>query len=462
MGRQSEMTRQQGLEERNMARLNPVVALARVPENMTGWCKTVEIDTLGPMTVTCIANQGHTVPHGLDGDVIFGLVAAYAFQGQPENRCVRLTLGQLCEYVGLTPGGTTYERIRNSLERLYKTDFHTESCWGVQRQGKWVWQSKSFHIVENLSWQNEGDSAKSAKAFEADTQVEVGLGREIIQSIQMGHTRWVDLATYHRLSFPLVRLLYRLLEEQQAISGGKQFRVPLPAMGAHLGLRELDPDGGIEGKHNVPRTRVIRIDRIRRALEPAHRELLDMGYLRKVEYEGRGQKQEVIYTFGTNVQITADVKTVALLSKHGITPVRAAELVRAHGRERIEEVSAQFEARLANGYKPKNKAGLLCNMLDQPERYAAPETTKSESSKAVKSKPAVEEKEAPAVQRDEKMAEMLLKRCALHDTSEGKEMLAKLVVAYVTGKINTGDLIDLASLNFQAARARGEELLGAS
>lgn len=458
------MTRRQGLEERNMARLNPVVALARVPENMTGWSKTVEIDSLGPMTVTCIANQGHTVPHGLDGDVIFGLVAAYAFQGQPEDRCVRLTLDQLCEYVGLTPGGTTYERIRSSLERLYKTDFHTDSCWGVQRKGKWVWQSKSFHIVENLSWQNEGDSSKAAKAFEADTQVEVGLGKEIIQSIQTGHTRWVDLATYHRLSFPLVRLLYRLLEEQQAISNGKQFRVPVPAMGAHLGLRELDPAGGTEGNHQVPKTRVIDSKRIRRALEPAHKELLEIGYLRNVEYEGRGQKQEVIYTFGTNVQITVDVETVALLTKHGVTAVRAAELVRAHGKGRIEEVSAQLEARLADGYRPKNKAGLLCNMLDQPERYAAPapETTKPESSKFVKSKPVVEEKEPPPVQRDEKMAEMLLKRCALHDTSEGKELLAKLVVAYITGKIDTGDLIGLTSLNFQAARARGEELLMAS
>lgn len=458
------MSQKQGLEERNLARLNLVVALARVPENMTGWHKTVEIDALGPMTVTCTANQGHTVPHGLDGDVIFGLVAAYAFQGRPENRRVRLTLGQLCEYVGLAPGGTTYERIRSSLERLYKTDFHTESCWGVQRKGKWIWQSRSFHIVDSVVWQNEGDSAHKAKAFEADTQVEVSLGDEIIQSIQMGHTRWVDLATYHSLSFPLVRLLYRLLEEQQAIGSGKQFRVPVPAMGAHLGLRELDPSGGIESKHNVPKTRVIRIDRIRRALEPAHKELLEMGYLRKVEYEGRGQKQEVIYTFGTSVQITADVETVALLTKHGVTAVRAAELVRAHGKERIEEVSAQFEARLADGYQPKNKAGLLCNMLEQPERYAAPapETTKPESSKAVKSKPVVEEKEAPPVQRDEKMAEMLLRRCALHDTSEGKELLARLVATYVTGKIDTGDLLELTSLNFQAARARGEELLMAS
>lgn len=456
------MSQKQGLEERNMARLNPVVALNRVPKNMTGWCKTVEVDSLGTMTVTCVTSSGYTVPHGLDGDVVFALLSAYEFQGRPTDGRVRVNMNNLCEYVGLKPSTNTYERIYDSLQCLLNTLYHAESCWGNERNGKWEWRSLSFRIINSLGFKNTGETKQEARAFgESNSDVVIQLGDEIIQSVQMEHTRWVDLATYHRLSFPLVRLLYRLLEEQQAISSGKTFRVPVAALGQHLGLRELDPDGGIESKYNVPKTRVIRIDRVRRALEPAHKELLEMGYLRDVEYEGRGQKQEVIYTFGTNVQITADVETVALLTKHGVTAVRAAELVRAHGRERIEEVSAQFEARLAGGYRPKNKAGLLCNMLEQPERYAVPEVSKPEGSKRVKSKPVAEEQPAP-VERDEKMAEMLLKRCALHDTAEGKELLAKLVAAYVSGKINTGNLIDLASLNSQAARARSEELLRAS
>lgn len=445
-----------------MARLNPVVALARVPENMTGWSKTVEIDSLGTMTLTCLTSAGYKVPHGLDGDVIFGLFSAYEFQGRPADGCVQVTMKNLCEYVGLKPSQNTYQRIYDSLHCLLNTLYHAESCWGNELNGRWQWQSLSFRIVNSLAFKHSAETKQEALAVgEANSEVTIQLGKEITQSIQMGHTRWVDLATYHRLSFPLARLLYRLLEEQQAIGSGKTFRVPVAALGQHLGLRELDPAGGKEGKHNVPKTRVIDSSRIRRALEPAHKELLEMGYLRSAEYEGRGQKQEVIYTFGTNVQITADVETVALLTKHGVTAVRAAELVRAHGRERIEEVSAQFEARLAGGYRPKNKAGLLCNMLEQPERYAVPEVSKPEGNKEVKSRAVAEEQPAP-VERDEKMAEMLLRRCALHDTAEGKELLAKLVAAYVSGKINTGNLIDLASLNSQAARARGAELLRAS
>lgn len=444
-----------------MARLNPMVALNRVPKGMTGWRKVVEIDSLGTMTVTCVTSSGYTVPHGLDADVVFALLSAYEFQGRPADARVKVNMNNLCEYVGLKPSTNTYQRIHESLQCLLNTLYHAESCWGNARNGKWEFQSLSFRIINSLAFKNTGETKQEARAFgESNSDVVIQLGDEIIKSVQMGHTRWVDLATYHRLSFPLARLLYRLLEEQQAIGSGKQFRVPVAALGQHLGLRELDPEGGTESKYNVPKTRVIDSRRIRRALEPAHKELLEMGYLGNVEYEGRGQKQEIIYTFGPSLQITADVETVGLLTKHGVTAVRAAELVRAYGKERVHEVSAQFEARLAGGYQPKNKAGLLCNMLEQPDRYAAPE--QPETSKPTKSRAVVEELPLPAAPRDERMTQILLMNCALHDSAEGKEKLTALTAAYVAGKVSTSDLVGIASLSFQEASKRADELLTAS
>lgn len=456
------MSRRQGLEERNIARLNPVVALNRVPEHMTGWTKVVEIDSLGAMTVTCVTSSGYTVPHGLDGDVVFGLLSAYELQGRPADGCVQINMNNLCEYVGLKPSLNTYQRIHDSLQCLLNTLYHAESCWANEKNGKWEWQSLSFRIVNSLGFKNSGETKQEARAFgESNSDVVIQLGKEIIQSVQAGHTRWIDLATYHRLSLPLVRLLYRLLEEQQAIGNGRTFRVPVAALGQHLGLRELDPVGGTEGKYHVPRTRVIRIDRIRRALEPAHKELLEMGYLRAVDYEGRGQKQEITYTFGTSVQLTADVETVALLTRHGVTAVRAAELVRAHGRERVREACTQFEARLAAGYMPKNKAGLLCNMLEQPDRYATTVTAqpKAPSSPVKRGTESLNEQEAPVPERDERMAQLLLSSCALHQTSEGREQLAALSRAYLAGKVSTGDLIGIARLDLHDAIRRAEALL---
>jgi hypothetical protein len=56
----------QGTEERNIARLTPVLALNRVPAGMIGWKKSVQVDGLGAIEVSCTAGRYHVVPHGID------------------------------------------------------------------------------------------------------------------------------------------------------------------------------------------------------------------------------------------------------------------------------------------------------------------------------------------------------------------------------------------------------------
>ncbi|UBV44308.1 hypothetical protein LAJ19_14150 (plasmid) [Deinococcus taeanensis] len=70
------------MEERNVARLSLVLALNRIPAGMVGWSKTVQIDHLSPISVTCSTRQNQGVPHGIDGDVLFALTTLYFLQGQ--------------------------------------------------------------------------------------------------------------------------------------------------------------------------------------------------------------------------------------------------------------------------------------------------------------------------------------------------------------------------------------------
>lgn len=454
----------QGLEERNIARLNPVLALNRIPEGMTGWHKTVEIDNLGTVQLACIAASGHTVPHGLDADVVFGLLTSYELQGRPADRFLQLRLDLLCQYIGLQPGGQIYPRLRQSLERLTHTTFYAESCWGEERNGTWKWQSKTFRIVDSLTFKGEGAAQADTHRFQATTEVEVSLGREILHSIGLGHTRHLDLEFYWSLSSPLTRLLYRVIEEQKALCSGKTFVIDLKSWGEHLGLRELVQGGAREGKWEVPATRVFEPRRIRRALDPAHSELLQRGYFKDVTYLGSAAKQRVLYTFGDFHEAIIDLETVALLTTRGVTHGRATELAHRHGRERIAVVARQFDARLAAGYTPRNKAGLLCDMLESPDRYQDSETAIGKAP-VPPNKPTMPasilpaEPELASNPRDARTAHVLLGSTMLKDSHEGREVVEQLAAAYVAGHCSALHLIEVARLEGDAAFDRARELL---
>ena len=69
-----------GIDERNLARLNPILGLNRVPAHLTSWQKTVDFGSMGLVELVC--NGGDSVvPHGIDADVMFAITTAYELQG---------------------------------------------------------------------------------------------------------------------------------------------------------------------------------------------------------------------------------------------------------------------------------------------------------------------------------------------------------------------------------------------
>nr|WP_230294179.1 hypothetical protein [Deinococcus sp. 6GRE01] len=72
-------------DELNLNRLMFIVATNRVPTSAVGWEKTVTIDHQGPIHIRCTAGRDNVVPHGIDNDVIVGLVNLYVQQGMPTD-----------------------------------------------------------------------------------------------------------------------------------------------------------------------------------------------------------------------------------------------------------------------------------------------------------------------------------------------------------------------------------------
>ncbi len=362
-----------GTDERNLARLAVVIGLNRVPERLTGWEKNLQLTNGSSVHVTCMAGRGHVVPHGVDADIIFSMLTQYLLQGKPQDGQIETTPADICRHCGMTPGSTTYKRIHESLERLVGVRYRTFNAWSTgTRKGVRQWQSNTFGIIDSMTAVGVTEQEASPLGrFTAETVLRLRLSTEIIQSIMAGNIRAIDFEFYSKLRKPLTRMLYRTLEEIRH-EQPQTFEIPLSVWAIHLGMLDIDEKSSDQPNlsEGIQPTVPLRADKIRRALDPAHEELLSHGYLADVQYEGSGKNQHIHYQFGTP-GVAVDLEVAALLTQRGMSLPIAERYVKTLSREAIEETVARFDVRLATGYMPKNPGGLLNDMLEHPEKYVS-------------------------------------------------------------------------------------------
>jgi len=114
-------------------------------------------------------------------------------------------------------------------------------------------------------------------------------------------------------------------------------------------------------------------DKIRRSIEPAHEELLQIGYLAKVVYIGKGAQQEVAYTFSS--QLTEEEPHLAFKTELEALGLRAPSLRNILGGVDADEVRQRItKARqVLDGYgtPPRNSAAVAADVLKNPGKYEA-------------------------------------------------------------------------------------------
>lgn len=346
-----EIRQVQGHDERNIARLALALAQNRVPDTMQTWEKQLTTDALGAIHVKCVARSDSVVPHGLDNDIIVGLVNAFVEQGLPNTGVLQLSAYRLLTLAGLRVGGRQYGELLESLRRLQGSTFAITDSWFDGRQHQWT--SEEFSIISSFARVDATELAEEIGQLRADTMLEIQLARAITRSVRNGHLRPLDLEFYSQLSQPMVRTLYRSLEERRAPAGKvatNEYTVSTRIWGEHLGMQEW------------------RLDKIRRALEPAHAELLETKFLTEVIYTGRGEAQQITYRFG-KVAAPVDAELVALLTKNGLRAPNAVKIAQEHGPQ-VETIVAAFHRVVAQARTPvKNRQGLLVDMFQNPDKY---------------------------------------------------------------------------------------------
>ena len=338
--------------ERNISRLSLIAAVNRVPTSATAWVRELQIDTLGIQRIECKSGRDQVIPHGTDNDLLVGLINAYVQQGMREDRLVRLSVSELLNLAGLEPCGSNYRATEHGLDRLNSAIFAVYDSWWDNTHHQFT--ETKFHIVERYRRTDRYEKQAEIGQFQATNLLEMQLAPEITNSIRSGYLRVLNPEIYHRLKQSLARTLYRTLEEIRTPVGAtpvKQYSVLLGDWGNHLGLQSSATD------------------KIRRSLEPAHTNLLETGYLKAVEYQGRGRSQVVVYSFG-EVAPAASAASIALLTTRGVGHERAIAYAQTHSEDSLRQAVEQLDDIVIRSRKKvSNPPGLLLDIIDHPEKY---------------------------------------------------------------------------------------------
>ena len=494
MAREPVVKRQSGFDARNLARLNPILGLNRIPKELTGWRKTVTINDSDEIDISC--DSKNMVPHGSDADVMFALTTAFVLQGTPQDGTVRLSMMELCTLAGIKRGGKTYQTLKESIQRLRDASYTTMSWMSFEANGKFMSLDSylNFSIIDSVRITNivETDEnevkLRRPQQYTATTELEISLNRHVANSIRHEHTRYLDLEWYSKLSQPLHRLLYRTLEEMRSNSKKAEVILPVTTLGEHLGFRALaKEDNGVDSAEmpvepskpsrrsfensqkndiNVPKTRILPPKQIRRALNSAHEALIKTGYLKSVIYVGTGPRQTIQYTFQDVADLTrpADVELVRLLMNRGVNITMATEYAVTFKREQIELAARRFDERVENGFRPQNRGGFMVHILKNPQKYEkTPDDTQRPTLKT-KTTPASSRKaqEAPSddapLPRSQASANALLAR-ALTSTTAQREIRQQLIAAYMGGQCELLDFLPITQAPDHTAERIAQDLL---
>ncbi|SMB80611.1 replication initiator protein A [Deinococcus hopiensis] len=338
-------------DELNIARLSLISVQERIPVGYRDWSVELE-DGDRRYRVTCQAMPEYGVPHGIDTDITAALVNLYIDQGAPTDGTVTCTPYQLLQMAGLDTSGRYYAALDESLRRLTTTNYFIAEGWRDHPRKRWT--NVNFRYIDRLEF-----SSGEAERLDASSILKITLPQEIARSVRSGFIKPLDLSFMQTLKRPPTRALYRLLDAQRRDPENPE----QVAMSYEVGLMEW-----AEACKIITDRPSLAV----RTLDAAHEELIEKGFLKSVEYLGRGKKKLLHYTFG-EAFIPPDPLLMQGLTDIGITPTRALQLVREHGEALIADTFTRYQAIVAEGYKPRSRPAFFVDLLKNPGKYMNPE-----------------------------------------------------------------------------------------
>ncbi|RJF75195.1 plasmid replication initiator protein [Deinococcus cavernae] len=334
------------LDEANVGRLGLISIQERIPDDYTSgrWIFWLRV---APARLTCesVPRYGG-VPHGLEGDIASAIILMFHEQDCPPDGVIRTTAYQLLKLAGLDASGRYYKALKLSLFRLRTATYFASEAWREHPKGNWT--TVTFNYLDGLEFTSQREEQELSGA----SAILIRLAQPIVRSIRAEYVKPLDVEFLTSLNRPLTRALYRLLDARRYD--------PLQPQLPHSAYTVNVNEWGEACKIVDPRT-----NKIRATLQGAHEELIERGYLRNVDYVGRGKKQVMTYLFADHHSAFKRPPTplVQQLLDLKVSLAGAWKLVDEFGEERVGQRIARYKHLVERGYQAKNKSGLLVDII---------------------------------------------------------------------------------------------------
>jgi len=353
-------------DELNVGQLALISIQTRLPAATVDWEDTFNVGGR-EVHVQCTGPGQLGVPHGIDNDVSVALINLFISQRRPSDNTVRVSAFELLRASGLDDSGYNYVRLQESLMRLVGTTYRVSGWMDHEKRRL---RRTTFRLLdtfaEDVERRDEMSETEqlSSRRLNERSRLALRLPADIADSVRANYLKPIDLVFMHSLEYPTTRGLFRLLDawRYNAATGVPQqqtFEINIVEWARVCRIVNLDPD------------------KIRRALGPAHKELIERGYLQAVELLGRGKAQMVRYVFAPQFLLALTPVQQELadqLMQEGVGRPQAYRLVTDFGLPHIEQQLRLAQHLLKRQHGIRNKGGFVMDVIrDTTGKYVHPD-----------------------------------------------------------------------------------------
>ena len=272
------------------------------------------------------------VPNYFDMDVFNAIMRVYVKKGRVYNKTeVHFTIYELMRELDLqVHDGRTVSRVRESLERMAKTNLHFENSFYAEKE-------KITKIVHLISRTEIYEKQKGNRFI---NMIKVVLDDELVNSIERKYYKLIDFKIYKALATGMPRRLYEYLEKKKYKKN--QFEIDIRKLAGWMGLK------------------TSKTSQLKELFGKANNELKEKKVIDKWKY----QKNIVVYYFHKSERFKKIednlfyLENLAVIFYQGLGQEKVSEVLKQEGmvvlQDLIEEGYTKEEVTFALGWAVDN------------------------------------------------------------------------------------------------------------
>jgi len=270
---------------------------------------------------TVRAAHGRGLPGRFDQDVYVALLQMIDDKDLPEDGWLSFSLYELVELMGRKHSGRDYRQVRESLRRLATTSIESDNAFYHRGWKEYI--SDTFSLLSEVKLSEYEDP----KAERTDRN-RVLLSQYFVDSYKANYLKNIDVEFYWSLASPIAKRLYRLVDKKR--NGRRLWEVELFSL-----------------KDRIPLSDYKYASKIKEKLAPAHAELIEKDFLKRITYRKSGSNEFASYeitedfharrsAIGTlELPSGDDFFCIQRLKAEGMGTKAAEELVATYGTPRV-------------------------------------------------------------------------------------------------------------------------------